>query len=264
MNKPGETTKPFHIWEGVYPDFKSAMADAEGLGFSGDVYRTRSLKAVKECLAALKSNQPIPAFHKQRSTQLPIAVAMLLADKKQIKILDFGGGLGIGYLTLVESIPNDLTSISYTIVEVPEVCRIARELHAGAVVYTSDLPNEPHFDLIHAASSFQYIEHWQELVEKYAALEPEYILLSDIFAGDIKTFVTLQTYYESKMPHWFLNLNELIKTFSVLGYGLIMKSYATSRRLDAEDVLPMENFPEELQLKQTLHLLFRKIPTCTV
>lgn len=146
----------------------------------------------------------------------------------------------------------------------PEVCRIARELHDGGAVYTSELPTTPHFDLIHAASSFQYVEHWQELVAKFVALEPEYILLSDVFAGEFKSFVTLQNYYESKIPHWFLSLNELLKTFSVLGYGLIMKSYVTSRRLDAEDVLPMENFPEELQLKQTFHLLFRKIPTCTV
>jgi putative methyltransferase (TIGR04325 family) len=262
MTNPGDNAKPFHIWEGVYPNFKSAMADAGGLGFSGDVYRTRSLQAVNECIAALKSNRPIPAFHKQRSTLLPITVAMHLRDKKQIKILDFGGGLGIGYLTLVESIPYHLTSISYTIVEVAEVCQVARKLHAGRVVYTSEMPNLSNFDLIHAASSFQYIEQWQELVAKFVALEPEYILLSDVFAGNIKTFVTLQNYYESKIPHWFLSLDELLNTFNGLGYELVMKSYATSRRLDAEDVLPMENFAEELQLKQTLHLLFHKIPTC--
>jgi putative methyltransferase (TIGR04325 family) len=258
MTNPIDNTNSFHIWEGIYTDFKSAMADARGLGFGGDVYRTRSLQAVKECMDALKSRQPIPAFHKQRSTQLPIAVAMLLGDKKQIKILDFGGGLGIGYLTLAESIPNDLTSISYTIVEVPEVCRIARELHDSGVIYTSEMPTAPNFDLIHAASSIQYIDHWQKLVAKFVELEPQYILISDVFAGNIKTFVALQNYYESKIPHWFLSLDELLNTFNVFGYGLIMKSYATSRRLDAEDVLPMENYPADLQLPQTLHLLFKK------
>ena len=160
-------------------------------------------------------------------------------------------------MTLAESIPNDLASISYTIVEVPEVCRIARELHDGGVMYTSDMPTAPNFDLVHAASSFQYIEHWQELVAKFAKLEPEYILVSDVFAGNIKTFATLQNYYESKMPHWFLSLDELLNTFKDFGYRLVMKNYATSRRLDAEDVLPMENFPEDLQLRQTLHLLFK-------
>ena len=263
MTKSGENTKPFHIWEGIYPDFKSAMADADGLGFSGDVYLTRSLKVVKDCLASLKLNQPIDSFHKQRSINLPTTVALLLKDKKQIKILDFGGGFGVGYLTLVESIPTNLTNISYTIVEVPEVCRIARKLHDAGVVYTSELPTAQHFDLIHAASSIQYIEHWQELLAKFAALKPEIILLSDVFAGSIDTFVTLQNYFESKMPHWFLSLNEILITLSVLGYELIMKSYASAVRLDVIDVLPMENFPEELQLKQTLHLLFRKIPTCT-
>ena len=177
--------KPFHIWEGIYPDFQSAVADAKGAGFSGEVYRTRSLQAATECLAALKSEQPIPAFHKQRSTHLPLTVAMILGDKKQVSILDFGGGLGIGYMTLAESIPVDLKRIEYNIVEVPEVCRSGMGLHAVGVMYTSDLPTAAKFDLIHAASSFQYIEHWQDLLAKFAALRPEHILLSDVFAGSV-------------------------------------------------------------------------------
>jgi putative methyltransferase (TIGR04325 family) len=126
-------------------------------------------------------------------------------------------------------------------------------------MYTSELPTAANFDLIHAASSFQYIEYWQDLLAKFAALRPEYILFSDVFAGSIKSYVTLQNYYESKIPHWFLNLNELLDTFNSHGYRLVMKSYATSRRLDAEDTLPMANFPEDLRLTQSLHLLLKKI-----
>jgi putative methyltransferase (TIGR04325 family) len=128
----------------------------------------------------------------------------------------------------------------------------------GGVMYTSVLPNAAKFNLIHAASSIQYIEHWQDLVAKFAAIKPEYILLSDVFGGSIKSFVALQNYYESKIPHWFLNLNELLDTFSNCGYRLSMKSYATSRRLDVDDTLPMDNFPEALRLSQSLHLLLKK------
>jgi putative methyltransferase (TIGR04325 family) len=258
MDITNDMTKPFFIWEGIYSDFKSAMMDANGNGFCGDIYQTRSLQAATECLSALKTNKPIPAFHKQRSTHLPPVVAMMLSSKKKIKILDFGGGLGIGYMTLMESIPADLKRVAYTVVEVPEVSSIGLNLHAAAVNYVSNLPIEGSFDLIHAASSFQYVENWQDLVENFVALKPEYILLSDVFAGSIKTYVTLQNYYESKIPHWFLNLNELLASFDKYGYKLCMKSFATSRRLDAEDILPMTNFPEDLRLNQTLHLLFQK------
>jgi len=261
MTNTANQSQPFYIWEGVYHDFQAAESEANGAGFGSDVYRSRSLLAATECLVALKSDSPIPAFHKQRSTHLPLVVAMMLRDKPQVKILDFGGGLGIGYMTLAESIPADLHRIEYTIVEVPEVCQSGMDFHAGlggGVIYTSDLPIFANFHLIHAASSFQYVELWQDLVAKFSALTPEYILLSDVFAGSIKPYVTLQNYYESKIPHWFLNLNELLGAFEHYGYRLAMKSYATSRRLDVEDTLPMANFPEALRLSQSLHLLLQK------
>jgi putative methyltransferase (TIGR04325 family) len=249
---------PFHIWEGIYPDFQSAMADANGAGFNSGVYRARSLQAAHECLTALNSEQPIPVFHKQRSTHLPIAVAMMLGYKKRVKVLDFGGGLGIGYMTIAESMPVDLKRIHYSIVEVEEVCQSGMSLHEGKIFYTSKLPATGKIDLIHAASSLQYIEHWKDLIANFAALKPDYILLSDVFAGSIKSYCSLQNYYESKIPHWFLNLNELLETLDRNGYRLAMKSYVTSRRLNAEDILPMENFPEDSRLTQTLHLLLQK------
>ena len=120
------------------------------------------------------------------------------------------------------------------------------------------MPATGKIDLIHAASSLQYIEHWKDLIANFAALKPDYILLSDVFAGSIKSYVSLQNYYESKIPHWFLNLNELLESLNCNGYRLSMKTYVTSRRLNAEDILPMENFPEDSRLTQTLHLLLQK------
>lgn len=125
------------------------------------------------------------------------------------------------------------------------------------VTYLPDLPLGQSFDLIHAASSFQYLECWKDLIENFASLNPKYILLSDVFAGAINSFVTLQNYYGSKIPHWFFNLQDLLDTFERHGYRLIMKSYATSRRLSVEDDLPMDNFPEALRLPQSLHLLLQ-------
>ena len=248
----------FYIWEGMYPDFQSAMEHAKGPGFSGDVYLNRSLEVAKECLAALNSEMPIPAFHKQRSTYLSPIVAMMLVNKKQLEILDFGGGLGIGWMTLAESIPAYLERVSYTILEMPAVSNCGAELHKGEIKYISEIPKVGKFDLIHAASSFQYIENWQELIKQFVSLNPDYILLSDVFAGLIKPYATLQNYYESRIPHWFLNLNELLDAFHRYGYRLTMKCYTTSRRLDVEDILPMDNFDEAFRLTQSLHLLLKK------
>lgn len=111
---------------------------------------------------------------------------------------------------------------------------------------------------MHSASALQYIENWQQTLKSLSSYEAEYILLSDVFAGSIPTFVTLQNYYVSRIRHWFLSLDELLETVSSIGYRLIMKSFVNSRRLDAEDTLPMDNFPRSHRLDQTMHLLFRR------
>lgn len=258
MDNSADQEKILHIWEGVYPDFRSANLNATGPGFRGEVYRRRSVEAAQECLNALKRGGTIPPFLKQRSTHLPVVVAMILGGTSKVRVLDFGGGLGIGFMTLVESICPHLSRVEYTILEVPEVCESGNKLHEGTINYTSSMSGLDGFDLVHAASSLQYIENWHELIEIFASLDPKYILLSDVFAGNIKTYATLQNYYGSKIPHWFLNLDDLLKVIERCGYELIYKGQASSRRLGVEDLLPMNNFPKNFQLNQSLNLLFKK------
>ncbi len=248
-----------NIWDGIYASFRDAATAVTGPGFGGDIYRTRALNAAHECIAALSTGRPIPSFHKQRNTLLPPVVAMLLQDRQPRRILDLGGGFGVGYMTLVESIPRHAGAIEYTVVEIPEVCAVGRGLFSGnAVTYLDSLPTHGEFDLVHSASALQYIEDWQQVLKSMSDYGAEYILLSDVFAGSIPTFVSLQNYYGSRIRHWFLNLDELLGVFSSLGYQLVMRSFVNSLRLGIMDVLPMDNFPASHRLEQTLHLLLRR------
>ena len=252
----------FNIWEGVYRSFEEAEIFVTGKGFGGDIYSERTFNAAKECFDSLNSGKPIGGFYKQRSNMLPPVVAMMFSKRlySPLRILDFGGGLGIGYMTIIESISHYKDNIEYTVVEVPEVCEVSKKIFIGGEVsYLSQLPSECSFDLIHSASALQYIEPWKEILKKITDFNPQYILLSDVFAGNIPTFVTLQNYYDSKIKHWFFNLDEYLSEFRELGYKLIMKSYVTSKRNGVEDRLPMDNFPKEYRVEQTLHLLLEKI-----
>ena len=246
------------IWEGIYPSFEDAAPHATGPGFNGDVYRTRSLATARECVAALRSGCPIPHFYKQRSTLLPPVVAVMIAQRERVRILDFGGGLGIGYMTLAESIPDADARLDYTIVELPGVCEEGRRLYSGSPRYVHTLPSEESFDLVHASSALQYVGDWQHLLKSFAAYRAEFMLLSDVFAGAIPTFVSLQNYYGSRIRHWFLNLDELLAVCSEAGYSLSMKTFATARRLGVDDILPMDGFPPSHRLEQSLHLLVRR------
>jgi putative methyltransferase (TIGR04325 family) len=184
---------------------------------------------------------------------------MMLQSNDPLRILDFGGGLGIGYMTLSESISHRSGAIEYTIVEIPEVCETGRGLFAGGrVTFLDSLPSEGEFDLVHSASALQYIEDWPQVLDSLSDYGAEYILLSDVFAGSIPTFVTLQNYYGSRIRHWFLNLDELLKVISSLGYQLVMKSFVDSHRRGLEGKLPMDNFPAGNRLERSLHLLLRR------
>lgn len=252
----------FNIWEGIYSSFEQADEYVTGKGFGGVIYNERAFSAAKESFNALNIGKPIDGFHKQRSNMLPPVVAMMFSKQvyAPLRILDFGGGLGIGYMTLMESVPIHKANIDYTIVELPEICEISKKIYmADEVSYSLTLPEEGNFDLVHSASALQYIEPWKEMLTKFTDLNPQYILLSDVFAGNIPTFVTIQNYYDSKMKHWFFNLEEYLSVLRELGYHLIMKSYVSSKRNGAEDILPMDNFPEKYRVEQTLHLLLEKI-----
>lgn len=249
----------FYIWEGVFKTFTKAKLSAEGFGFAGETYSSKSYDAAKECLTFLENNIPIPFFHKQRSVILPPVVSMILNTKDKINILDFGGGLGIGYMTLKESIINVKEKIKYTIIELQEVCNQGIYLHNEEIIFNNSIPKEVKYDLVHSASAIQYIEDWKSIIEIFCSLSAEYILLSDVFVGEFDTFVTLQNYYGNKIPHWFFNFNEFITVFNQNGYTLEMRTYVSSKRLNIEDELPMNNFEIHNRLKYTSHLLFSKI-----
>jgi putative methyltransferase (TIGR04325 family) len=248
----------FFIWEGVFKDFYSAKKFADGFGFSGETYNTRALDAAKECLSSLEKKEPIPFFHKQRSVLLPPVAAMMLNQQSKIDILDFGGGLGIGYMTLKESITNANQKINYTILELPEICIQGRDLHKNEINFLDTFPNTKEFQLIHSSSAIQYIEDWQNLIKKLCSFNAKYILMSDVFAGDFETFVTLQNYYSNKIPHWFFNHSLFTKVFAQNGYDLMMRTFVSAKRLNYEDELPMNNFEDQNKLKYTSHMLFVK------
>jgi putative methyltransferase (TIGR04325 family) len=248
----------FFIWEGVYNNFYEAKAFADGFGFSGETYNLRAYDAAKECLDAINSNLPIPFFHKQRSVILPPIVAMMMNSKSKLNIFDFGGGLGIGYMTLKESISDLDEKINYTIMELSFICKQGKELHNGNINFVEDFSNLKEFNLVHSSSAIQYIDDWKGLISKLCSFNASNILMSDVFAGDFKSYVTLQNYYGNKIPHWFFSINEFIGVFEDNGYFLDMKSCVSAKRLDIDDLLPMTNFSEQYRLNYTSHMLFKK------
>lgn len=263
MNRKAEIAglpADFHIWEGIYGSF--AEARAEGAGFDGPTHKARATDAARVALEAVRSGRPIPLILKQRSAVLPPVVACCLSESPSIRILDFGGGLGIGCLTLLESVPQIASKLDYQVVDLPEVCNSGRVLFDDAknITFTETLPPVgPLVTIVYSSSAIQYVDSWREVIEKLAAYRADYILLSDVFAGNVETFCSLQTYYDSKIPQWFFNIDDLVGSLAAGGYRLQMKTRAVVTLLDRDDGPPMDNFPATHRIPETLHLLFRRI-----
>ena len=79
-----------------------------------------------------------------------------------------------------------------------------------------------------------------------------------MFVGNIKSFVSLQNYYKSKIPHWFINFNEFNNYLHSLGYILIQKKKMITKRLNKKTTLQMNNFSKKNRIKYTLNLLYKK------
>ena len=79
-----------------------------------------------------------------------------------------------------------------------------------------------------------------------------------MFVGNIISFVSLQNYYQSKIPHRFINFDELNHYLLSLGYDLIQKKKMITKRLNKKTVLQMNNFSKTKRLKYTLNLLYKK------
>ena len=251
-------SKKFYIWEDIYKSFKDAPT--MGLCFSGDIWNKRSLENIKYINKLAKEKKTVPEFVVYRENLLPILIA-LISNKKKLKIIDFGGNLGKEYLSILHSTNIKPENIKYTVIEKNEICTLGTKIFKdqNEIQFLSKLP-PPNLgaDIIHIGSTLQYIEDWKGVFKKLTAFNPSYILFTDLQAGNIPTYVTLQNYYDSKIPVWYFNIDEITKELKKLGFKLIHKSTFRGSFLGIEQDRPMQNLPKKFRLKNACNLLFIK------
>jgi putative methyltransferase (TIGR04325 family) len=251
-------SRDFRIWEGVYRSF--AEAPAKGAGFLGEVWLDRSLRTARAALDDRRIGRGLDPSLRQRNAILPPLLATLLGEGKRPRVLDFGGGLGFGFLVVLTTLPN-FESVEYHLVENRKICEAGRALFAEFrnLIFHERLPAGP-FDVVYSSSALQYIEDWRGLIDSMTRLQAPFLLFSDLFAGPIRSFVTLQTYYDSRIPHWFLSQDEFQTEITRHGYAPILRCDCEARVVTDDGPLPMEHFPEDHRILRSLHLLFVRAP----
>jgi putative methyltransferase (TIGR04325 family) len=169
--------------------------------------------------------------------------------------------MGASYLPLISSVP-DFEKVEFHIVEGKIICERGREIlgNFAHLHFHEQLPQlASPVHIIHTGSSIQYVSDWGKLLAEFAKYQPRLLVLDDLMAGDIPTFITTQAYYGKKIRSWFLNINELIQTVQALDYRLIYKSRYTHAIVGEVGPLPMENFPPQYRLNYGSHLMFERM-----
>lgn len=238
-----------NIFDGVYKSFDDAKS--KGPGFSSDKWINSSKEKLKKLL---DGKEAVLVYQ----NLLPFLSSIVLSRGK-IRILDFGGGLGITYATLLKTLDFKEGVFEYHIVENERICSEGRKIFKTdkRIYFHNKLPKISSVDIVHIGSALQYIKDWKELLRDLSAYKPRYFLFDDLHAGDITTFATLQNYYESKIPCWFFNLNELISEMRKHKFDLAYKSKMRITYFGVFQKIPMKNLPKKYRIDDTMCLLFR-------
>src|SRR5437870_13921184 len=91
--------QPF-IWEGTYDHYRDVPS--KGAGFESEEWISRTRQYAANALESL-SGQPngipydIPSYHSLFS----LTIALLRQHREQLRVVDFGGGMGLAFANLL-------------------------------------------------------------------------------------------------------------------------------------------------------------------
>lgn len=242
------------IWEGVYkaveevPLKKEETQDHDGKGWAEMI--ARNTAAIQQRGQTYKT---VPFDVKGEHALLPLLVAVLQKKQEKLKVLDWGGGAGVEYIHLMNSLGKN-KQIAYTVVEWENVCREALGIYQGdeRIRFLPEIPGTEKFDVVLVKSAMQYAKNYEEEITKLCACHAEYFFFIKLAAGDFPTYVTLQKNIPGMhMAYWFINISELTKIMKKNGYELVYKSVL-------EQEYEQENFPGEYRMGNACNLLFAK------
>ena len=226
-------------WEGAYKHYRDVPVSGGGYESEAVVAAmAEHTRKLRETLAAGSE----PCEEDGDNILLPLLAAGS-AEGRPVRILDFGGGMGEGYLRLKAAMAGP---VEYHIVELERNCAEGRRLFEGAgdIFFHNALPpGLEKVDIVHINSALQYIEDYAGLLGRLADYRPLYILLVRLSAVEVPTFAAMQKNLEgTRLPYWFFELGEIIRFLGGKGYRLVYKK-AAAKKYPQDGLPPWQRLP---------------------
>ena len=237
-------------WEGIYNHYRDVPKS--GSGYNSEVLVNQTFRYTRNALKTFKETGYIPGGGKEGHPFLALLVSLVYKDAGKVRVLDFGGGLGVAYIHLISNAVG-YQFLDYHIVETEKTCQKASQLWEGdnRIHFHSSVPvdlNE--VDVVYLSSVLQYVEDYRGLLKNLCGFNPKFFMFGNLSAGNIPTFATKQRNLAGTiMPYWMLNVDEIIETMARTGYKLIYKQVL-------ERSYNQNNFPKKYRMDNTRNLLF--------
>jgi len=240
-----------NLWEGIHPSFQDVPT--VGAGFDSEIWIQKTRAYTERVIAASQNDGAIPKDVAGEYLLLSLLASLVCkASGGKVRILDFGGGMGVSFVHLTSCLV-DCQGINYYVVERAGICEGGAQLfeHDERIHFSAQLPPRlPELDIVYLSSALQYVEDYGTLLKTLAEYEAKYFFLGKLSAGDIPTYATAQMNVPGNViPYWFINVNEVIEILASCNYALIYKS-------TLEQEYDQSNFPQEYRIGRTCNLLF--------
>jgi putative methyltransferase (TIGR04325 family) len=253
QNRQAVSPRTSNLWEGIHPSFQDVPG--AGAGFDSEIWIQKTRDYTERVLAASRNDGAIPKDVAGEYLLLPLLVSLVgKALGEKVRILDFGGGMGVSFVHLTSCLV-DGQSVDYHVIEREGICEGGAQLfeHDERIHFSAQLPPSlPELDIVYLSSALQYVEDYGTLLKTLAGYEAKHFFLGKLSAGDIPTYATAQMNVPgSVIPYWFINVTEVIEILASCNYSLIYKS-------TLEQEYDQSNFPEEYRIGRTCNLLFSR------
>jgi putative methyltransferase (TIGR04325 family) len=245
-----------NFWSGIYNKFSDVPVDSSF--FEEKLWIEKNINKVQSLLNDFKKEENSGDLSLTSDYLLPYLISFSYSNYENILVLDFGGGIGSTYLNLMSLTP--MKQVNYSIVENRSTCEIGNKLFEefSNVYFFEKIPGNKKYNVSHFGSSIQYIDDWKSFMCNITNLTSDYIVFTDLTAGDVPTFVTSQRYYGKSIPVRFFNEKEFVRHLNENDFELIFRSNFRGYYLNKDQVLPMNNFPVENRLNFTLQMVFKR------
>ena len=253
-----------YLFEGVYKNSEEASKNLKNNSFFNlNLYKKNQIKIIKLCNQNFFIKKNIPVFYKQHTQYLINSISIL--NKKNVSVLDVGGGWGIGHLHCLESFSKKIfNKLRYYIYDIRKIWELGeifykKKINTNNLFYSNKLDEllTKKFDIIFFGSSLQYFDEPLDLLKRVIRCNFKYLIFIDVYLTNQKTFFTLQNYYGAFTSHSFINRFDFFKILEKKT-RLISITNSHTVRLDKINELNMNNFPKKLRVKNSFNIILKK------